>query len=45
MKYLETLTDNEVEKTDLGFAQITCYELDSGGSILQKEILFKGIYN
>lgn len=42
MKYLEKLSVEEVEKLDLGFAEIIVYEFDQAGKVVSKEIKSEG---
>lgn len=38
VKYLDNISDEKVSKLEIGFGEVYCYELDSSGKILSKEI-------
>ncbi len=38
VKHLDQMSDKEVEKLEIGFGEISCYEMDEGGFVCGKEI-------
>ncbi len=44
MKYLDNLSIEQVEKLDLGFAEVISYDIDSLGKAIKKEIKSPGIF-
>lgn len=44
IKYLDNLSESEVEQLDLGFAAIFVYDIDQAGKIINKEVRTPGIF-
>jgi 2,3-bisphosphoglycerate-dependent phosphoglycerate mutase len=44
IKYLDFLSDEDVEKLELGFGDVFVYEVDNQGNVVKKEIRAKDLY-